>query len=98
MNACQNNNLDPLSRELERQLGANEGTLQREFVELQISGLHKRLKLIDKLVISLLFVRGEVQPLDPGFILHLVAGDELKEIDFYRIRYYLSSGDTPKRN
>jgi Fe-S cluster assembly protein SufB len=26
------------------------------------------------------------------------AGDELKEIDFYRIRYYLSSGGTPKRN
>ena len=26
------------------------------------------------------------------------AGDELKEIDFDRIRYYLSSGDTPKRN
>jgi len=66
MNAREDNDLNPFPGELQRELRANERTLQSEFIKLQISRLYQCLKLVYQLIISLLLFLGKVsEPLLP---------------------------------
>src|SRR5258708_1650435 len=69
MNAGQDDGLDSLAAELERQLGAGKSRLQRQLVELVIPRLDQRAQFADQLTVFLLHLRRKVQSLDPACIL-----------------------------
>src|SRR5262249_55242177 len=58
--------------ELQGKLRTDERGLQRQLVELEVSGAHQRPELVDELVVRLLLLGREVQTFYPGLILDFV--------------------------
>ena len=68
----QDQHLEALARQFQRQLRPDKGGLEREFVEFEIARLHQCAQFRDEFVVGILLLFHEIQSLCPAFILHLV--------------------------